>query len=170
MPASPGIAARAELAGCLGGGLNIAHEAVERHAHGWLRERIAFRFLGESSLRDVGYGELSRLTSRFANVLRTLARRGERVRADRAHPELYIAALGGLEGGLRGVAAVLRLRPEPIATRIGIGEGAVLVTTDLLYERKVGSCAIVWRPYATCRWWVRRVARPPSPAPETLRR
>ena len=132
-------AARAELAGLPGGGLNIAHEAVERHAHGPLRERIAFRFLGESSLRDVGYGELSRLTSRFANVLRTLGvRRGERVFVLTGRiPELYIAALGGLKAGCVVSPLFSAFGPEPIATRIGIGEGAVLVTTDLLYERKV---------------------------------
>ncbi|MBX3684424.1 MAG: AMP-binding protein, partial [Thauera sp.] len=132
-------AARAELAGLPGGGLNIAHEAVERHAHGPLRERIAFRFLGESSLRDVGYGELSRLTSRFANVLRTLGvRRGERVFVLTGRiPELYIAVLGGLKAGCVVSPLFSAFGPEPIATRIGIGEGAVLVTTDLLYERKV---------------------------------
>ena len=132
-------AARAELAGLPGGGLNIAHEAVERHAHGPLRERIAFRFLGENSLRDVGYGELSRLTSRFANVLRTLGvRRGERVFVLTGRiPELYIAALGGLKAGCVVSPLFSAFGPEPIATRIGIGEGAVLVTTDLLYERKV---------------------------------
>ncbi|ACK54171.1 acetate--CoA ligase [Thauera aminoaromatica] len=132
-------AARAELAGLPGGGLNIAHEAVERHAHGPLRERIAFRFLGENSLRDVGYGELSRLTSRFANVLRTLGvRRGERVFVLTGRiPELYIAVLGGLKAGCVVSPLFSAFGPEPIATRIGIGEGAVLVTTDLLYERKV---------------------------------
>src|SRR5574338_151377 len=88
-------AARAELAGLPGGGLNIAHEAVDRHARGPLRGRAAFRFLGEHSARDLSFGELSRLTSRFANVLQTLGvRRGEQVFVLTGRiPELYIAVL-----------------------------------------------------------------------------
>ena len=38
-------AARARLDGLPGGGLNIAHEAVDRHARGELADHVAFRFL-----------------------------------------------------------------------------------------------------------------------------
>ncbi|KAI5916416.1 acetate--CoA ligase [Thauera sp. 2A1] len=132
-------AARAELAGLPGGGLNIAHEAVERHAQGPLRDRTAFRFLGETSVRDVSFGELSRLTSRFASVLQTLGvRRGERIFVLTGRiPELYVAVLGGLKAGCVVSPLFSAFGPEPIATRLNIGEGAVLVTTDGLYERKV---------------------------------
>ncbi|MBS0544933.1 MAG: acetate--CoA ligase [Proteobacteria bacterium] len=132
-------AARAELAGLPGGGLNIAHEAVDRHARGPLRDRAAFRFLGEHSAHDLSFGELSRLTSRFANVLQTLGvRRGEQVFVLTGRiPELYIAVLGGLKAGCVVSPLFSAFGPEPIATRLSIGEGAVLVTTDLLYERKV---------------------------------
>ncbi|MBS0552098.1 MAG: acetate--CoA ligase, partial [Proteobacteria bacterium] len=132
-------AARAELAGLPGGGLNIAHEAVERHVQGPLRDRTAFRFLGEASVRDLSFGELSQLTSRFANVLQTLGvRRGERVFVLTGRiPELYIAVLGGLKAGCVVSPLFSAFGPEPIATRLNIGEGAVLVTTDLLSERKV---------------------------------
>ena len=61
-----------ELQGLPGGGLNIAHETVERHARGPLRDRTAFRFLGANASRDITYGELSRLTNRFASVLKSL--------------------------------------------------------------------------------------------------
>ncbi|MDX5318327.1 MAG: acetate--CoA ligase, partial [Actinomycetes bacterium] len=61
--------AREGLDGLPGGGLNIAHEAVERHAAGPRRDRVAFRFLGREGRRDITYAELSRLTNRFANVL-----------------------------------------------------------------------------------------------------
>ena len=41
-------AARAELDGLPGGrGLNIAHEAVDRHAAGPRRDRVALRWLGK---------------------------------------------------------------------------------------------------------------------------
>ena len=47
-------AARAELDGLPGGrGLNIAHEAVDRHAAGPRRDRVALRWLGKTgAVRD----------------------------------------------------------------------------------------------------------------------
>lgn len=131
--------ARAALAGLPGGGLNIAHEAVVRHAAGALRDHLAFRFLGRSGVRDLSYGELAALTARFANVLRTLGvGRGETVfvLAGRI-PELYVAVLGSLRAGCVVSPLFSAFGPEPVATRIRLGEGAVLVTTDLLYARKV---------------------------------
>ena len=132
-------AARAELAGLTGGGLNIAHEAVERHAGGPLHDKIAFRFLGASTSRDISYGELSRLSNRFANVLRSLGvGKGERLFLLSGRiPGLYLAVLGSFKNGTVVSPLFSAFGPEPIATRINLGEGAVLVTTELLYERKV---------------------------------
>ncbi len=132
-------AVRAELAGLPGGGLKIAHETVERHAQGARRDKIAFRFLGANTSRDIRYGELSRLTNRFANVLKTLGvGKGERLFLLSGRiPELYIAVLGSFKNGTAVSPLFSAFGPEPIATRIKLGEGAVLVTTELLYERKV---------------------------------
>src|SRR5512135_2170199 len=114
-------AARRELAGLPGGGLNIAWEAVERHA---ADDRLAFRFLSaEGGRRDVSFAELSRLTSRFANVLRSLGvGKGDRVfiLAGRI-PELYIAALGALKNGSVVAPLFSAFGPEPIATRMKLG-------------------------------------------------
>ncbi|HUO65350.1 MAG TPA: AMP-binding protein, partial [Terriglobales bacterium] len=93
--------ARSLLDGLPGGrGLNIAHEAVDRHAAGPRRDHLALRWLGRSGdVRDYTYGQLAGLTSRFANVLRSLGvGAGDRVyvMAGRV-PELYVAALGTLK-------------------------------------------------------------------------
>jgi acetyl-CoA synthetase len=130
-------AARAELEGLPGGGLNIAHEAVERHARSG---KVAFRFLSaEGGQRDVSYAELSRLTNRFANLLRGLGvGRGDRVFVLSGRiPELYIAVLGALKNGSVVSPLFSAFGPEPIATRVKLGEGKVLVTTSELYRRKV---------------------------------
>ena len=61
-------------------GLNIAHEAVDRHvAHG-RGAAVALRCVArDDSVTSVTYAELARSTTRFANVLRTLGTgRGER--------------------------------------------------------------------------------------------
>ncbi|HWS76248.1 MAG TPA: acetate--CoA ligase [Quisquiliibacterium sp.] len=132
--------ARSQLQGLPGGALNIAHEAVDRHAAGPLRDRTALRFVSATGpALDLSFGELARLTSRFANVLRGLGvGKGDRlfVLAGRI-PELYVAVLGALKNGTVVTPLFSAFGPEPIATRINIGEGAVLVTTDALYERKV---------------------------------
>ena len=89
-------AARRELDGLPGGhGLNIAHEAVDRHAAGALRDHLALRWIGKGGeTRDFTYSDLRLLTNRFANVLRRLGlSKGERVfiLAGRV-PELYLSA------------------------------------------------------------------------------
>jgi acetyl-CoA synthetase len=134
-------AARSALDGLPGGrGLNIAHEAVDRHAAGPRADRIALRWLGKSGeQRDVTYRDLRALTSRFANVLRGLGvGKGDRVfvLAGRI-PELYVACLGTLKNGSVFSPLFSAFGPEPIAARVGPGEGKVLVTTRALYEKKV---------------------------------
>ena len=132
--------ARRELTGLPGGGLNIAYEAVDRHAAGARRDRLALRWLGKNGqVRDFTYGQLSEMTSRFANVLAALGvAAGERVfvLAGRI-PELYFAVLGGLKHRCVVSPLFSAFGPEPISTRLNIGEGSVLVTTDTLYRKKV---------------------------------
>jgi acetyl-CoA synthetase len=121
------------------GGLNIAHEAVERHARGEHGDRLAFRFLGEHAQRTLTYAELSHATNRFANVLAGLGvGRGERlfVLAGRM-PELYVAVLGSMKRGAVVCPLFSAFGPEPIATRMTLGDARVLVTTPALYRRKV---------------------------------
>jgi len=135
--------ARAELAGLPGGrGLNIAHEAIDRHATGPRREKIALRWLGkEGQRRNIKYCELSDLTSRFANVLDQLGvAAGDRVYALTGRiPELYVAALGTLKHRSVFCPLFSAFGPEPIRARLRIGQGRVLVTTQELYERKVAA-------------------------------
>ena len=137
-------AAREQMVGLPGGGINIAFEAVDRQATDGLADKTAFRFLSRgASARDISYGELSNLTNRFANVLRRLGiGKGERmfVLAGRI-PELYVAVLGGLKNGTAVSPLFSAFGPEPIATRVNLGAGRVLVTTDALYERKIAK----WR-------------------------
>lgn len=132
-------AARRELEGLPEGGLNMAHEAVDRHASGAARDKTAFRFLGAGQNRDLSYLELSLLTNRFANVLGTLGvGKGERVfvLAGRI-PALYIAVLGSLKNGSVACPMFSAFGSEPIATRMAIGDARVLVTTSSLYRRKI---------------------------------
>ncbi|MBZ5694668.1 MAG: acetate--CoA ligase [Acidobacteriia bacterium] len=123
-----------------GKGLNIAHEAVARHADGPLRNHLAFRWLGKNGeVEDFTYGRLHTLTNRFANVLQNLGvGKGDRVYVLAGRiPELYIAALGTLKHRAVFCPLFSAFGPEPIRARLTIGQGKVLVTTQMLYERKV---------------------------------
>ena len=133
-------AARRDLEGLPGGALNIAHEAVDRHAAGALADRTALRFLQrEGGARAFTYAELKRLTNRFANVLRKLGiRKGDRlfVLSGRI-PELYIGVLGGLKAGVIVCPLFSAFGPDPVRMRLEIGQGNVVLTTETLYRRKL---------------------------------
>ena len=66
--------ARFRLDGLPGGrGLNIAHEAVDRHAAGPRSDAVALRCVAkDGSVSELTYADLARQTNRFANVLRSL--------------------------------------------------------------------------------------------------
>ncbi len=135
---------RDELGTMPGGGLNIAWAALDRHLETAVRERIAFRFVSrDGRRRDVTYAELARLANRFANVLQNIGvGRGDPVflLANRT-PELYVAALGALKNGSVVTPLFSAFGPEPIKTRLAMGGGKVLVTTEALYKRKVAGIA-----------------------------
>jgi acetyl-CoA synthetase len=132
--------ARRELDGLPSGGLNVAHEAVDRHAVGPRRDHVALRWIGrEGSVRDFTYGDLHAETNRFANVLEGLGvGRGERVFSLLGRvPGLHVAALGSLKRGAVFCPLFSAFGPEPIRVRLEIGEARVLVTTESVYRRKI---------------------------------
>ena len=106
-------AARGDLDGLAGGGLNIAYEAVDRHVARGRGDHRAIVWIGKSdAVRNYSYADLAVASNRFANVLRNLGvDRGERV----------FALAGRIPGALRGrarnleswrrlLSAVFRLR------------------------------------------------------------
>ena len=135
--------ARRSLDGLPGGrGLNIAHEAVDRHAAGPRSTRIALRWLGrDDATQDITYAQLRDLTSRFANVLAGLGiGAGDRVFLLCGRiPALYVGLLGALKHRCVVTPLFSAFGPEPIVTRMEIGSARVLVTTTSLYRRKVES-------------------------------
>ncbi len=134
--------ARRQLDGLPGGGVNIAHEAVVRHARGPRRDHVAIRGRGKSGgRRDLTYRDLDALTNRFANVLGALGvQPGERVYTLLGRvPELHVAVLGALKAGAVVSPLFSAFGPEPIKQRLQLGDARVLVTTESLYRRKVES-------------------------------
>jgi acetyl-CoA synthetase len=133
--------ARRQLDGLPGRrGLNIAHEAVDRHAAGRRAGRVAFRWIArDGTITENTYAELAARTNRFANALSSLGvGRGERVFSLLGRvPELYVAVLGTLKNTSVFCPLFSAFGPEPIRQRLERGDGRVLVTTPALYRRKV---------------------------------
>ena len=134
-------AVRSELEGLPNGeGLNIAHEAVDRHANSDHSQKTAIRWIGiNKKVVDITYQDLKEQTDRFANVLRRLQiKKGEAVFSLCGRiPEIYIAALGSLKNTSVFCPLFSAFGPEPIIQRMGKGKGTVLVTTHKLYQRKI---------------------------------
>ena len=132
--------ARRALEGLPGGGLNIAHEAVDRHANGPHRDHEALRFVrADGSTRSYSYADLADRAARFAGVLRDLGvGRGDRVFSLLGRgPELYVAVLGALRHGSVFCPLFSAFGPEPVRQRLHLGAGRVLLTTRAYYRKKV---------------------------------
>src|SRR6476619_7214294 len=132
--------ARALLDGLPDGGLNIAHEAVDRHLRAGRGDKPALRWIGrDDRIRDYSYSALGAATNRFANVLaRHGVTKGDRVFSLLGRiPELYFAALGTLKNGSVFSPLFSAFGPEPIKARMSIGAAKVLVTSEAFYRRKV---------------------------------
>jgi acetyl-CoA synthetase len=132
--------ARALLDGLPNGGINITHEAVDRHVLSGRGNKLALRWIGrDDQVRDFNYAALRAQTNRFANIL---AERGV-AKGDRVFsllgrvPELYIAALGTLKNGSVFSPLFSAFGPEPIKARMTIGSAKALITSEAFYRRKI---------------------------------
>jgi acetyl-CoA synthetase len=160
--------ARHALSGLPGGrGLNIAYEAVDRHALGARAGQEALRFVRlDGTTRSLTYAELGEQTSRFASVLRGLGiERGERVFSLIGRvPELYVAVLGTLKNASVFCPLFSGFGPEPVRQRLHLGAGRALVTTRALYRKKV---APIWDKLPQLRH-VLLIDADGEPEPDTL--
>ena len=124
--------------------LNIAYQAVDRHLNTQNEHKVALRWLGKQNQSvDFTYRNLAEQTSRFASVLHTLGfEQGSRVFSLAGRlPLLYIAALGTLKAGCVFTPLFSAFGPEPIRSRMEIGDANILITTMSLYRKKVA------------KWW-----------------
>ena len=119
------------------GGINIAHEAIDRHANK-TPDKIALRWVSaEGDVEDYSYSDLKRMSNKFANVLRGLGvQKADRVFVfmDRT-PELYAAVFGTLKNLSIIGPLFSAFGPEPVRDRLQHSRARVLVTTPTLYKK-----------------------------------
>ena len=129
-----------ELDGLPGGGINIAHEAVDRHANGPNRDKLALRWLGkDGEVEDFTYGDLKDQSNRFANVLRGFGvEKGNRVAVLAGTDTCFVyRCTWDIEECQRILSSFSAFGPEPIYQRLFRGDAKVLVTTQQQYKKKI---------------------------------
>ncbi len=123
-----------------GGGLNICYQALDCHLDQPIKDKLALRWISkDDQIIDFSYRELSEQTSRFADLLSKLGlTQGSRVYSLAGRrPELYIAALGTLKAGCVFTPLFSAFGPEPIRSRMEIGDANLIITTHSLYRKKL---------------------------------
>ena len=127
-------------------------------------DSIALKWLGKTgSEQHYSYRTLQEETSRFAS---SLADQGVGI-GDRVFsllgrvPELYFGALGTLRRGAIYTPLFAAFGPEPVRARMQIGRANVLLTTRLLYTKKVAA----WRSEIDELRWVVIVDGDPDDVP-----
>lgn len=126
-----------ELAGLEGGGLNIAHEVIDRHVTTSKRDKIALFWEGtKGDCEEYSFLKLSRLSNRFANVLQKIGvNKGDRVFTylDRI-PEIYICLLGALKAGSIVGPLFAAFGPDAVKDRLKDSAAKVLITSPNLIK------------------------------------
>lgn len=129
-----------EFEGLPNGGLNIAHEAIDRHANGELANKTALLWLSQSGeKKEYTFADMKKESAKFANVLKSLGfDKGDRVFSLSPRvPELYITALGVLKNVSVFCPLFSQFGPEPILQRMQRGDVKGLITTTKLFKKKI---------------------------------
>ncbi len=117
--------------------VNLAHEAIERHATS-TPDKIAMIWeSARSETETYTFADMSRESNKFANVLAGLGvQKADRVffLMDRI-PELYLAVFGTLKTGAIVAPLFSAFGPEPVKDRVKRAEGSIIVTTPALLPK-----------------------------------
>ncbi len=122
----------------LGGTLNVAHNALDRHANSTNRNRLAFIWLGEDGAASkYTYGELYIAVNKLANALWKLGvAKGDVVATYLPMlPESVISLFATLKLGALFLPIFSGFGPQAITTRIMDSGAKILITADSAYRR-----------------------------------
>jgi acetyl-CoA synthetase len=154
------------------GKVNIAYEAIDRHAEDPIRgKRCCLNFEGGAQRGKISYAKMRELSNRFASVLRKLGvKKGDRVLLFLPRcPEYYIAMVGSAKIGAIFCPLFEALMQVSLGERLRDSGAKVLVTNptmaeqfpliDLPFRRSVilvGSTGLSLRPWELS--WEREMA------------
>jgi len=118
--------------------INIAHNAIDRHAKGWRKNKVALYWEGpEGEEEKYTFQDLKNLSNKFANVLKKLkVRKGDRVFIFLPRiPELYISFLGIVKTGAIAGTMFSAFGPQGIKDRLENSGAKFLITDSELKNR-----------------------------------
>ena len=121
-----------------GGGLNIAHEAIDRHCNAGRGTKPAMLWEGKNGEKETHtYDDMRRESNKFANVLKGLGlEKGDRVFTFMERlPEHYFAVFGTLKLGCVIGPLFSAFGPDPVKDRLENSGAKVLVTQPELRGR-----------------------------------
>jgi acetyl-CoA synthetase len=119
------------------GNVNMAYEAIDRHAEGALRDKIALYYSDDRRDEKYTYEQMKRSSNRFGNVLRKLGiEKGDRVFIFMPRtPELYFALLGAIKIGAVVGPLFEAFMETAVKDRLEDSEAVAIVTTPALLSR-----------------------------------
>ncbi|MCA9724466.1 MAG: acetate--CoA ligase, partial [Kurthia sp.] len=118
--------------------VNLAHEAIDRHADSEKENRIALYYEDAHRKEAYSFGEMKKLSNRAANVFSnyTDLKKGDRLFIFMPRtPELYIALLGAVKKGVIVGPLFEAFMEVAVYDRLYDSEASVLVTTPELLPR-----------------------------------
>lgn len=119
------------------GKINMAYEAVDRHAETWRKNKVALYYSDAKRDEKYTFLDMKQLSNKFGNVLRKLGiQRGDRVFLFMPRtPELYVSLIGILKVGGVGGPLFEAFMEQAVRDRLENSEATALITTPALLPR-----------------------------------
>ncbi|WP_019533606.1 acetate--CoA ligase [Paenibacillus ginsengihumi] len=119
------------------GKVNIAYEAIDRHAEGTRKDKIALYYSDDKRDEKYTFEEMKANSNRFGNVLRKLGiKKGDRVFIFMPRtPELYFALLGAIKIGAVVGPLFEAFMETAVKDRLEDSGATAIVTTPALLPR-----------------------------------
>ena len=118
--------------------VNIAHEAIDRHANNGYKNKIALHWEDEDNVKkQYTFSDIKRQSDKLANVLRNLGvEKGDRIFLFLPRvTELYISIIAIAKVGAIAGPMFSAFGPEAVKDRLHDSEAKVLITTPDLNQR-----------------------------------
>ncbi|MBT2569024.1 acetate--CoA ligase [Planococcus sp. ISL-110] len=120
------------------GKVNMAHEAIDRHADSYRKNKVALYYKDQNRHESYTFYEMKRMTNRAANLLESTSNleKGDRIFIFMPRsPELYFLMFGALKMGLIVGPLFEAFMEGAIYDRLDDSEAKSIITTPELLER-----------------------------------
>jgi len=117
--------------------VNMAYEAIDRHANSWRRNKIALYYLDDTRYEKYTYLEMKLKSNKFANILKKYKiGKGERVFLFMPRsPQLYFSFIGILKVGAIPAPLFEAFMADAVRDRVFDAEGIAIITVPHMKDR-----------------------------------